>query len=799
MFRNYIRIAIRTVQRHRTFSFLNILGLTVGIISFMIILLYIQHELSYNDHIRQVSDKYRVVEIQQAPGVGEQHVAVTMGPLAPALARDFPEVTRAMRINRGYGLKVKYEDKTFIENNFAFADSNVFEMLDVELIHGNQQTALQELNAIVLSNQVAEKYFGNPEEALEQTLTVMGESFFFFFIMKDYPKTSTVYFDALLPYKNIENRFEWLQNWSSNSIDTYVQLAPDAVREELEAKFPAFIEQYISEHWSSGSMEMYLQPMEEIHLKSGHIKFQTYNHHQGDIQQVRIFSVIALLILVVACINYINLATSMALKRSREVGVRKVAGADRKRLIFQFLGESYSLTILSALLALAGIQVFLPVIANILGLPLTMDFSNPVFTCGLLITIVVVGLFSGIYPAFYISGFRPTVIFSGFRSSGGRGRSANLRKVLVVTQFGVSVVIIIATLIAYSQVRFFQTTDKGYNDEAVYAIPLHFEEETRQDNVQLLKNELKKYSGIREVSASSGYNGVAGNQSSISTADSAEQQIMARFGYVDEQYFPLMEIEMRRGRNFSEDYPTDRDQAVILNEVAVQKLGWDQPIGKQFNHPEQDSARVEVIGVIEDYNYYSLRSPIEPAAFFLNPGEFHYIIAKMQAGRLKPTVEQVKKTWQQLFPGQPFDGFFVDEHYRQVYADEINTMRIFGIFSLLCIFISCLGLFGLISFVVIQKTREIAIRKVFGSNIRQLTLKISREFLGLVLLASIIAIPVAYYFMDQWLNNFAYQIPLHWYYFFAGVAFALTIAFLTMVNKVVAAASSNPAENLHYE
>jgi len=315
----------------------------------------------------------------------------------------------------------------------------------------------------------------------------------------------------------------------------------------------------------------------------------------------------------------------------------------------------------------------------------------------------------------------------------------------------------------------------------------------------LLKNELKKYSGIRKISASSGYNGVAGNQSSITTADSAEQQIMARFGYVDEQYFPLMEIKLTRGRNFSLDHPTDREQGVILNEIAVKQLGWEQPIGKQFNPPEQDSARVEVIGVIEDYNYYSLRSPIEPAAFFFNPEEFHFIMAKMETGGLRNTVDRVKQTWQQLFPGQPFEGFFVDERYKQMYADELNTMKIFGIFSLLCIFISCLGLFGLISFVVIQRTREIAIRKVFGSNIRQLTLKISREFIGLVLLASIIAIPVAYYFMDQWLNNFAYQISLHWYYFFAGVAFALIIAFLTMVNKVVAAASSNPAESLHYE
>jgi putative ABC transport system permease protein len=704
-----------------------------------------------------------------------------------------------MRISRGYGLNVQFDEKTFIENDFAFADSNVFEMMDVQLLHGNETKALQELSAIVLSESLAEKYFGSAEAAMEKTLTIMGESFVVHGIMEDYPRTSSVYFDALMPYKTIEARFEWLQQWNSNSIDTYVQLAPGAGREELESKLPAFVEKYISEHWSSLSMEMYLQPMEDIHLHSRHIKFQIYNHQQGDIQQVRIFSVIALLILLIACINYINLATSMALKRSREVGVRKVAGADRKKLILQFLGESYTLTLLSALVALAGIQLFLPMISNILGMPLAMDFSNPVFAGGLAATVVVVGLFSGLYPAFYISGFRPTVIFSGFKSSGGRGTSAGLRKALVVTQFAVSVVIIIATIIAFSQVRFFQTTDKGYNDEAVYAIPLHFEDERMRDNIQLLKETLKTRAGIRSIAASSGFNGVAGNQSSITTADSAEQEIMARFGYVDEHYFPLMDIQVTRGRNFSPNYPTDTMQAVILNEIAVKKFGWDQPLGKRFEHPERDSAWVEVIGVIEDYNYYSLTTPIEPAVFLFNPNHFQYVITKMEPNGLTNTVDQVKEGWQALFPGQPFDGFFIRDRYKEIYAGEINTMKIFGIFSLLCIFISCLGLFGLISFVVIQKTREIAIRKVFGSNIKQITLKISREFLVLILAASVIGVPVAYYFMDRWLDNFAYQISLQWHHFFAGIALALIIAFLTMVNKVVSAARNNPAESLHYE
>ena len=798
MIKSYFRIALRNIIRYKTFSFLNILGLTIGIISFMTILLFIQHELIYNKHIDEVKNKYRIVEIQTEPGVGEQHVAVTMGPLAPTLARDYPEVVNALRINRGYGLNVKYNDQTFIENNFAFADSTVLDMMDVELIMGDENTALKDLNSIILSRTVAKKYFVDAQNAMDKMLTIMGESFIVRGIMKDYPKTSTVYFNALLPFKVIENRFEWMRSWGSNSLDTYVQLAPGTEEGEFESKLPAFIEKYISEDWEHG-LEMYLQPMKDIHLKSGHIKFQTYNHHQGDINQVYIFSAIAVLILIVACINYINLATSMALKRSREVGVRKVLGADRKKLIWQFLGESYTLAILSAILAVFGLSLLLPVISNILGIPLVMDMGNPVFTGGLITTIAVVGLLSGIYPALYISGFKSTVIFRGFRNSRGKGSSGNLRKILVVTQFSVSVIIIISTLIAVSQVRFFQNTDKGYNDEAVYAIPLHFEEKVLEDHINLLKNELKGQPGIRSVAASSGYNGVAGTQSRITVADTSEQQLMSRFGFVDENYFPLMEIPILQGRNFSLNHSTDQNGAVILNEIAVKKLGWENPTGKYFINPRDDSSKVKVIGVIGDYNYYSLRTPIEPAAYFFRPDRFHYIMAKLETKDIKSSVEQINQTWNELFPGTPFDGFFLDERYSLTYADEINTMKIFGIFAALCIFISCLGLFGLISFEVLQKNKEIAIRKVFGSNVTRIVRVISREFLTLVLIASLIGIPVAYFYMNQWLNNFAYKISLSWYYFAAGIAAALLIAFLTMVYKIITAANANPADSLRYE
>ena len=798
MLKNYWRIALRNIVRYRTFSVLNILGLSTGIICFLIILLFIQHEMSYNRHIPDVDNQYRMVEIQTMPGVGEQHVAVTMAPLGPTLVRDFPEVVSAMRINRGYGINVKHNDKSFIENNFAFADSTVFDMMNLQLLLGDEKTALKDVNTIILSRQVAEKYFGSPANAMDKTLTIMGESIVVTGVMEDYPQTSSVWFDAVLPFKIMENRFGQYMGWGNNTLDTYVKLADGTNPASVEEKLPAFIEQYILDQWSGG-MEMYLQPMKDIHLKSGHVKFQTYNYNQGDIKQVTIFSIIALLILFVACINYINLATSMALKRSKEVGVRKVMGANRSRLVLQFLGESYSLVIFSAIIGVFGISLLLPLVNNILDTNLTISLSNPVFTGGLLMTILLVGLFSGLYPAFYISGFRPTSIFSGVRKASGRGGSASLRKVLVVAQFSVSIIIIISTLVAMSQVRYFQTADKGYNDEAVYAIPLHFDEDELENNIQLLKQELKNQPGIVTVAASSGYNGVAGSQSMLTVADTSEQSLMARYGYTDENYFPLMQIQMVEGRNFSLDHSTDQGEAIILNEIAVEKLGWEDPIGRYFNHPSNDSARLRVIGVINDYNYYSMRTPIEPAAWFFEPQEFQYILAKLGGGNLKGSAEKIRKKWNALFPGEPFEGFFVDQHYKLLYADEINTMTIFGIFAILCISISCLGLFGLISFVVLQKNKEIAIRKVFGANARQLTLRISREFMTLVLLASAIGVPVAYYYMSHWLNNFAYKISLSWYYFLAGIAAGLIIAFLTMAHKVVTASRTNPADILHYE
>jgi putative ABC transport system permease protein len=764
----------------------------------MIILLFIQHELSFNKHIQNYENKYRVVEIQTEPGVGEQHVAVTMGPLAEALDSEYPEITKTARIMRGPSATVQYKNKSFNEKYLAFADSTIFNMLSVNLLLGDEQSALSKINSIVLSEKTAKKYFGEPSEAMNKMLTILGESFMVSGIMSNYPETSSIYFEALIPFKFIDERYEWPKSWGSNSLDTYIELNSKSTKDALEAKFPKFVEKYMSETWRNPP-ELYIQPVKDIHLKSNHIKFETFNHKQGDINQVYIFSIIAILILVVACINYINLATSMALRRYKEVGVRKVIGASKSKLIFQFLGESFMLTILSAILAIGGISLLLPEVNQILGIPLEMDFSDPVFTSGLIFTVIVTGFLSGIYPALYMSGFKPAVIFSGLRSNKGKDNSGLLRKSLVVIQFSVSVVIIISTIVAISQVNYFQNKDKGYNDEAVYSIPLRFREDEKPKNIELLRNELKNHPNISGITATASPTGVSGSQGGIYVADTAETKLMVRFGYYDPAYLPLMNINVLKGRNFSDDHSTDKHHAVILNQIAVDKLGWENPIGKQIRPRSRDSINVTVIGVIQDYNYYSLRTPIEPAAYYYEPTQFDYVNLKLNATDLTGTVKDIKAKWAELFPATPFEGYFMDDRYKTTYAKEINTTKIFGVFAMLCIFISCLGLFGLVSFVINQKTKEIAIRKVFGSNIKQIVAIISKEFINLVIIASIIGIPIAYFYMDKWLNNFAYKISLSWYYFAAAMIIAILIAFATIIYKTIIAANTNPARALRDE
>ena len=801
MFKNYLIVTFRNIIRQKAYSFINIFGLAVGITSFLIILLYVQNELSYNRHIENASNKYRMVEIQYPPGVGEQHVAVTMGPLAAALKADFPEVVQSMRITGGVTLFVTYQDKSFNEENTSFADTNVFNMLSIDLLRGNVNNALKESNSVVISEKVAQKYFGTINDAIGKVIDIANEPFIVKGVMENMTQNSHIFFEIVMPFTIIESRYEWMRTCGSNSLDTYIELENGTSPKEFESKLPEFIKKYTKDDWKSG-LEMYIQPILDIHLKSKHIKFQTYNYKQGDISQVYIFSAVALLILIVACINYINLSTARAVKRSREVGIRKTAGALREKLIFQFIGESIILVLLASIIAIIFLELFLPYINQLLDISLVISLNNWIFSLGLVALIFILGLISGSYPAFYLSGFNPVKVLKGSSLNANKGGSGSLRKVLVVAQFAISIIIIVSTLVSIAQVNYFHKKDKGYNDEAVFSIAFHEnDDEQRLRDMELFKSELQDNPNILDVSLASGSTGVAGSQSQIHVADSSETALMVRFGFVDDTYFEMMEIPIIKGRYFSDEYATDKLHAVILNEIAVKKLGWDDPIGKEFKPIYGDSSgiNVKVVGVVKDYNYYSLLNPIEPAAYFYVPDRFYRLMIKVNHNELESTLLVLENKWNELFPKSPFDGYFMDELFKYRYKNQINSMKIFSIFAVICILISCLGLYGLVAYIVTQRTKEIAIRKAIGSSSINIIKLINYDFIKLIIISSIIALPLSYYYMSSWLKNFIYRIELSWYYFAIAIAGALFIAIITNIFHTIRAAMKNPADSLRYE
>jgi putative ABC transport system permease protein len=471
-------------------------------------------------------------------------------------------------------------------------------------------------------------------------------------------------------------------------------------------------------------------------------------------------------------------------------------------VIFQFLGESIILTLISTLIAILFIELLLPYINNLLSLELDLNFSNWIFSAGLIVLILALGLISGSYPAFYLSGFNPVKVLKGSSVNANKGGSGSLRKVLVVVQFAISIIIIVSTLVSIAQVNYFHKKDKGYNDEAVYSISFHVnDDEQRVRDMELFKSELQDIPNILNISLASGSTGVAGSQSQIHVADSSETALMVRFGFVDDTYFEMMEIPLVKGRYFSKEFSTDELHAVILNEIAVEKLGWDDPIGREFNPLYGDSTdmNVKVVGIIKDYNYYSLLNPIEPAAYFYVPERFYRLIVKVNPEELESTLGVLENKWNQLFPKSPFDGYFMDELFIHRYKNQINSMKVFSIFAFICILISCLGLYGLVAYIVTQRTKEVAIRKALGSSSIGIVKMINKDFIKLIFISSAIAIPVSYYYMTSWLKNFVYRIDLSWYYFAIAILGALLIAIITNIFHTVRAAKKNPADSLRYE
>ena len=799
MFKNYLTIALRNIVRNKTYSFINISGLAVGMAACLLILLYVEHELSYDRFHEKSSQIYRVV--YQSPGhfyMGRDHVAVTSAPLAPALMNEFPEVIHATRIYKqslfGRGELLSYEDKRFYENRFYWGDANIFNVFSFPLVRGNPETALQEPHSIVISEKMASKYFGD-QEPLGRVLTYDNKhDFIITGIMKDVPDNSHLQFDFLASFSFLQEINKYIDNWGNKSYYTYVLLDKNTSRVEFEKKISTLVEKYRGEDFRSENrtpLIYYLQSLSSIHLQS-HLNFEI--EPTANIQQIYLFVVIGFIILIIGCINYMNLSTARSVNRAREVSLRKVAGAQRHQLIWQFIGESLILSLIALFLAAVLVELFLPIFNSFIDKNIQSKyFDNPEYLITLLGLGIVVGLIAGSYPAFFISSFKPATVLKGELKSGSKGTL--FRNILVVAQFLTSIIFIISTIIIYKQTEYIKYKNLGFNREQVIVIP--FRHASISGNPESIKNELLRNPNIRGVTFSSWLpNNIKTLRGPI-TWEGKDEDAKIDFYHVevDHDFIDMFEIELAEGRNFSKEYSTDR-QEYILNETALERIGWETALDKQFGLGGSEVG--SVIGVVNDFHFHSLHFEIEPLMITL--GEWQsYISVKTYIHNISETINYLETTWKKYLPEHPIEYFFLDDDFEKMYQSEIRLAKAFRYFTFLAIIIASFGLFCLASFTTEQRTKEIGIRKVAGASVGQIVGLLCKEFIILVLIANVIAWPVAWYAMSRWLENFAYRIDLGLGTFILAGLLALVIALATVSYQAIKAATANPVEALRYE
>ena len=801
MYKNYLTVAWRNMLKHKLYSAINLSGLTVGLTCFILIALYIQFELSYDSHHEKADQAYRVIQKQEGNTFrGTDFFAVTPEPLAPALLEAFPEVQAAATINDPrYALEtvaLGYEDKIF-SPRILYADKNVFEIFTIPMVEGMGGPALEDPNSILLSRSLTEKYFGN-ESPLgknmlfnnERPLTVRG-------VFEDLPKNQHLMFEFIIPIKNYAFYKDDIGRWGSNNYRTYLVLPEGYDHHALEMKMSVFDEQLEAAYAGAPfQTEYFLQPVKDIYLHS-HANFESAA--TSDIRYVYLFLSIAFIILLLATINYMNLATARSMTRSKEVGMRKVLGARKKQLVTQLLGESFLFTFASFALALALAYFLLPSFNSLLDKSINFNIlGTPWFLISMLLLAVLIGGLSGLYPALFLSALTPVKAIKGGVMT-ERGKGHLLRNTLIIGQFTTGIVLAVSSMVVYQQLQHIQQKKLGYNRDQVAYIPYYFEE--IGNNYQVIRNELLNHPQITKVALSSSLPIDTDNQGPVNQweGNDNEEIIYCYRHFVDDHFLDLYEMEMLEGRNFSPDYPTDSSNSYILNESAVAAIGWTptSAIGKGFRNGQ-------VIGVVKDFHFQPMDLKIEPMFMMLRTAQNSFanygnISIKLEMDELDHTLAHIQQTFKNITPGLPYELHYLDESFNQLYESEQRLGQAFNIFTALALFIACVGLFGLVSHSIVQRAKEIGIRKVLGASASHIVRLLSKDFLRLVTGAVIIAIPVSWYVMQQWLQNYAYRIDLEWWIFvFAGMG-AVMIAFLTISTQTLKAANTNPVECLRDE
>lgn len=782
MLKNFLNIALRNLKKHKAYSFINILGLSIGLGCSILIFLYIQDELSYDKYHKNAKQIYRLAFIENR-GYKTVNYPITSGGIAPALLKEVPEVLNAVRFMRIFDPLVTYGEKQFNETRIFYADESVFDVFSFPMIKGDPETALKEPYSAVITEDMAKKYFGD-EDPMGKVLTFNGkQDFKITGILKKVRQNSHFKPDLLASMATMEENIS--NEWRPSSCYTYLVLKKDYSPSTFEKMFPNFFKI----HRSPGDQRnFYLQPLLRIHLSS-HLEREI--EPNSDIAYVYILSSVAIFVLIIACLNFMNLSTARSAHRAKEVGIRKAAGARRIHLIRQFLGESIFLTIAALILSLILIWIFLPVFNRLAGKELSLGlFSNGFMIIGLAGFVLFVGAAAGSYPAFFVSAFEPVHVLKGKLKAGLKGSS--FRKVLVVIQFSLSIIMIVGTIAISRQLNFIQNKNLGFDKEQLVVIPISNRE--AQKAYPALKTELVRNSDILSISAGTNIPGQSINHDSFLPEGHAEKETIGHI-LVDYDYIKTLGLEIREGRDFSKEYRDDAAGAHLLNEEAAKMLGWASPVGKRL------SPKGAVIGVVKNFHFLSKHQKIDPLVISLLPQSEYIlsVIIKIRPDHIKETLDFLKDKWRAFVPGRPLNYYFLEEKYEALYRKEQKLSSLFNSFTGLAIFIACLGLFGLASYTAEQRTKEIGIRKVLGASVANLIRLLSLEFTKWVIVANVIAWPVAYYALRRWLQNFAYRTTIGLWTFVLAAALAFVIALLTVSFQAVKAALANPVESLRYE
>lgn len=809
MIKNYFKIAWRNLMKYKVISFINLFGLTVGLTCCLLIATYILNELSYDKYNENADDIYRVTRtFNNEDGVVSLTLSTISPPFGYYMPTDFPEIKKMTRLLDNDITPLRYKDKLINEKSVYFADENLFDVFTVKVVKGNPKTALAEPFSIMLTEETAKKYFGS-EDPMNKMIRYNNQfNFKVTGVYKAFPSAAHLHPGAMLSFSTLKDTAIYgaenlRTNWGNNSFFTYLLLPHNYDPQKMMARFPAFVDKRMSGEEYVGKQPsklttLGLQKLTDIHLYS-HTDYEA--EANGDISRVYIFAAVALFILLIACINYMNLSTARSALRAREIGIRKVVGAGKKELILQFLSESVLLAWVAIILALGLCYVAMPWLNELSGQQLSFSILMqwhvliPLFAAPF-----AVGILAGIYPALFLSSFQPVKTLKGLFKTGGS--SISFRKVLVVAQFSISIILIITTAVVFQQLQYMQNKSLGFSKDHIVIIPYNYALGNQYD---AFRNELLLNKDFKDATRSSRIPSgrlLDNMGASVISGDSLQDvKTDIKFLSIDYDFIPTYNIPMAAGRNISRAYGTDT-LSFILNESAVKAIGWESPdeaVGKDFRY---GNTRGYIVGVVKDFHFESMHQPIAPMIFEMFPPARSYynnLSVKFSGNNIAASLAYLEKTWKKFLPEIPYQYNFLDEKFATLYESEQKQGALFTVFACIAIFIACLGLFGLSAFAITQRIKEIGVRKVLGASVSSIVSLLSTEFLKLVGIAALIAFPAAWFAMRTWLQDFAYRISIPWWIFILAAVAASLVALITVSFQAVKAAMANPVESLRTE